>query len=123
MDKENNQIVDMVLLGALIRRRRQQIGIKRAEDFIAILERYTGYSISLQTMYNIEQGKTEPKLGLYLAIMRVLFHDEAPVHYDKFIKLTVPEGWDTSLDHTLMVDGSYKDFELDLGSFSPNIPF
>lgn len=113
MASEKSKVIDSVLMGALIRRRRQQLGINRAEDFVALMKKYTGCDISLQTMYNIEQGRSELKLSVYLAITRVLFYDTAHI-YDKFVKLTLPEGWDEALGIDLMNRGLINEFKRDL---------
>ena len=119
---KNPDVIDMAVLGALMRRRREQIGIRRGADFINILKKYTGADISLQTLYGIEQGKVEPRLSVFLAMMRVLFHDQ-PQRYDKFLQMSLPGGWDESLDLHLMKEDKFDEFKFDMNPDTADLPF
>ena len=64
--------LDLKKLGFFLRRARQEAGYEKAEDFAAAVTNRTGYEVTKQIIYNIESGKQEPKLTLFLAMMRVL---------------------------------------------------
>lgn len=66
------EYVDKVELGAVIRECRYQAGYRSVASFKEALERNTGYVISTETIYEVEQGAREPTLSLYMAIMDLL---------------------------------------------------
>ena len=47
-------------------------GYVNAVDFVAAIKKRTGYSLSKETLYNIESGRTEVKLSAYVAISATL---------------------------------------------------
>lgn len=85
-------IIDTGLLGYQIREARTKAGYATAEDFAAAITEATGVPVSKQTLYNIESGKQEPRLTLYLAILRLLNPDETlPV--DDMLRASLPARW------------------------------
>lgn len=88
----SNGPIDLGLLGALIRHARVEVGFKTAEDFAAAITEAGGYPVSKETIYKIEGGKQEPKLGLYLAMRRVLHPYEEPL-YDKLMGPAIGTDW------------------------------
>lgn len=88
-----NEILDKELLGFKLRQARVKAGYEKAEDFANALEQRVGYSVSRQTIYNIESGKQEPKLSLYLAMRRLLFPDERAASQDEMINDCLTPRW------------------------------
>lgn len=87
-----NDIFDKELLGFKLRQARIKAGYEKAEDFASALEQRVGYSVSRQTIYNIESGKQEPRLSLYLAMRRLLYPDEIPAT-DAMLNDCLPPRW------------------------------
>ena len=102
------EVLDAGLLGYYIRAARIESGYDKAEDFAEAISKRTGYKVSKQTIYNIESGNQEPKLSLYLAIMRVLRADEAPV-IDQIVLKSLPPAWRLSLAVEESIRSQVKD--------------
>ena len=97
MPQDSNSILDTELLGFYIRRERIDAGYQKAEDFAEALTKQVGYPVSKQTIYNVESGKQEPKLSLYLAMMRLLNPDDVLV-IDPMVKDSLPQRWKLPLN-------------------------
>lgn len=91
-ERDNRSILDTELLGFNLRRARQKAGYEKAEDLVEALANRLNYSVSKQTIYNVESGKQEPKLSLYLALMRLLHPDEFPM-VDSIVVDALPPRW------------------------------
>ncbi|MDD6373098.1 MAG: hypothetical protein PUF97_01175 [Bifidobacteriaceae bacterium] len=85
-------IIDIQTLGYRIRQARAEAGYATAEDFANAITEQTGVPVSKQTIYNIESGKQEPRLTLYLAILRLLHPDEQ-LPIDEMLRSTLPPRW------------------------------
>lgn len=92
MADENNGVLDKGLFGHFIRSARTEAGYEKAEDFAQAISEKTGYPVSKQTIYSIESGKQEPKISLYLAMMRVLRPNESP-KVDRVVLDSIPPRW------------------------------
>ncbi|MFR0558358.1 hypothetical protein PSRA_0103 [Pseudoscardovia radai] len=85
-------IIDIQTLGYRIRQARTEAGYATAEDFANAITEQTGVPVSKQTIYNIESGKQEPRLTLYLAMLRLLHPDEQ-LPIDEMLRSTLPPRW------------------------------
>lgn len=85
-------IIDIQMLGYRIRQARTEAGYATAEDFANAITERTGVPVSKQTIYNIESGKQEPRLTLYLAMLRLLRPDEQ-LPIDDMLRSTLPSRW------------------------------
>ena len=78
---ERSEMFDWKLYGLLIRKKRMDIGYKKAEDFSDGIWRRTRVKISRDTLYKIEQGRQIPDasqfMALNLAVDQSLFNPEA----------------------------------------------
>lgn len=73
-DEQNGSITfNMPIYGALLKNARLKHGFRRAEDFIAEIERKTGYVVSRDVYYRLEKGAREPEISLYFAINLTLY--------------------------------------------------
>lgn len=86
------EVIDWSLFGAVIRHMRVETGFKTAEEFAEAITKSTNYPVSKETIYKIEGGRQEPKLGLYLAIKRTLTPYAEP-EYDKALEVSVCNDW------------------------------
>lgn len=81
MAKETaDELFDWELYGLLVRRARQNMGYKKAEEFAESIWRRTHARISRDTLYKIEQGRQVPDasqfMALNLAVSQSLFNPE-----------------------------------------------
>lgn len=109
---DSRSILDTELLGFNLRRARQKAGYEKAEDLVEALANRLNYSVSKQTIYNVESGKQEPKLSLYLALMRLLHPDEFPM-VDSFVVDALPPRWRVPLLVAEDLDAQSKQNESD----------
>ena len=77
-------MIDLGLYGCLIRAERVNRGISTANGFSEFIKEKTGYYISRDILYKIEQGKQEPKAIQFMAISLALFGTLIP---DGILKL------------------------------------
>lgn len=99
----NRSEIDAGVLGALIRHERQEQGYSTAEDFAMAIKVMTGYSVSKDTLYNIESGKQEPKLSLFLAIEHLLFPKQDMSLSGNF-SVALPKQWQSPLIKDIDMD-------------------
>lgn len=97
---EEKEVIDWSLFGAVLRHMRIEAGFKTAEEFAEVITKSTNYPVSKETIYKIEGGRQEPKLGLYLAIKRALSPYIEP-EYDKALKISVCNDWQYPLSDVL----------------------
>lgn len=109
---DSRSILDTELLGFNLRRARQKAGYEKAEDLVEALANRLNYSVSKQTIYNVESGKQEPKLSLYLALMRLLHPDDFPM-VDPFVVDALPPRWRVPLLVAEKLDVQSKQNESD----------
>lgn len=88
-DIEENAI-DKELFGMLVRRNRLNLGYRRAEDFVNIMEMITGYSISKDALYRIETGKATPTIDFLVAFNIML---GKPAFDTSIIEMCLPKSW------------------------------
>ncbi|EEA90689.1 helix-turn-helix domain-containing protein [Collinsella stercoris] len=91
-EKNDREIIDFGLLGALIRHKRQQAGFRRAEDLAAVITELVGYPVSKETLYKVESGRQKPSLELYVSIMRALEPD-GDYKFDGLVDMALPNSW------------------------------
>ena len=92
-----DEIFNKEVFGAQLRQARIKAGYEKAEDFAEALSTKVGYQVSRQTIYNIESGKQEPKLSLYLAMERLL-EPSRSLKPDRLVATALPKDWQLPLD-------------------------
>lgn len=75
---EGKGVFDWALYGALIRHRRNELGIKKAADFSDAVYRRTRVRISRDSIYKIEQGRQVPDAVQFMAVNMALFGQAWP---------------------------------------------
>lgn len=90
-------ILNTETLGTSLRIARIEAGYQRAMDLAEAITELTGYKVAESTIYKIENGLQEPKLSLYLAMMRVLFPDDG-IEISGIIRKALPDLWDKPLN-------------------------
>lgn len=101
-------VIDKKELGHRLRKARLEAGYPTAEEFVKALKDKTGVSVSKQTVYNIESGKQEPKLSVYLAMQR-LTHPGKELTVDDELRAALPATWKISLDMYLQEEARLAD--------------
>ena len=102
---------DKELFGSRLRRARIKAGYETAEEFAQALSSELGYAVSRQTLYNIESGKQEPKVGLYFAMVRLLEPDQ-PLRDESLAAAALPHDWKLSINQVRDLTSSVKSVQL-----------
>jgi len=100
--EQDFQPFDWALYGMLVRRKRLDLGFRKAEEFAASIWRRTRVHISRDTLYKIEQGNQIPDaeqfMAINLALGRVLF--DAPTadlclspEWREIVGSSIPDAW------------------------------
>jgi hypothetical protein len=82
--------IDWSKFGALLRLLRVNSGFRKGETFVGFMEQETGYKVSADTLYRVENGSQEPPLSLFIAINLTL--GKAAVD-DELIAQTMSARW------------------------------
>lgn len=96
------QPFDWALYGMLLRKKRLDLGFRKAEEFAASIWRRTRVRISRDTLYKIEQGKQIPDaeqfMAINLALSQVLFDTQTAdlclsPEWRGIVGSCIPETW------------------------------
>lgn len=89
-EKDAVAMFDWGLYGAVVRKRRIELGYKKAEHFAESVWRRVRFEISRDSLYKIEQGKQIPTGMQTLAINMALFGSPFP---DELFEICASRGW------------------------------
>lgn len=83
MDDGLSEFFDSSLFGLLIRKKRQDAGLKTVDEFSNMIKQVTGYEIKEGTLTRIESGAQEAKLSQLVAIVLTLYGHILEIPYAK----------------------------------------
>lgn len=90
MDNDNKEMFDTQLYGLLIRKKRIDMGYRKAEDFAKTVYRRTRVRITRDMLYKIERGKQVPDCVQFMALNIVLTGRPIP---GEFIEICASNEW------------------------------
>ncbi len=114
---ETFQQFDWALYGMIVRKRRVELGYKKAEHFAASVWRRVRFEISRDSLYKIEQGKQVPTGMQVIALNMALFGQPFP---EELFEICASRGWKKIARDTRAAIGSEGDYEsIDMTRFVP----
>ncbi|TNU89038.1 helix-turn-helix transcriptional regulator [Eggerthella lenta] len=90
IDESFEPTIDLSLYGALLKRARLNLGYRRAEDFVAAMKCVTGYDVSKDIVYRMENGKKEPTINFMIAMNLML---GLPATDFSMAEMCIPKEW------------------------------
>lgn len=90
LSQEFEPTIDLFLYGALVKRARLNLGYRRGEDFVNAMKRVTGYEMSKDVLYRIENGKREPEVNFMIALNLMMGKIATDT---EFIRMCIPQEW------------------------------
>lgn len=91
----NDDQFDLELFGMLLKKIRKDQGFKKAEDFCEAVLELTGYKISYQVLYRIENGTRAITLPEFLAISIYLSKSLDADELQRAVELSLGKHWET----------------------------
>lgn len=82
--------IDRELFGMLVRRNRLNLGYRKAEEFVKIMEKVTGYALSRDGLYRIETGKSTPTIDFIIAFNIMM---GKPAFDSTLLDMCLPNEW------------------------------
>ena len=115
---ETAPMFDWGLYGMVVRKRRIELGYKKAEYFAASIWRRTRFDISRDSLYKIEQGKQVPTGTQVLAINMALYGHPFP---DELFDICATRAWKgIARNVRAFVEEADADYEsVDVAEFLP----
>ncbi|MEG1827730.1 MAG: hypothetical protein RRZ85_06235 [Gordonibacter sp.] len=111
---------DWALYGMVVRKRRIELGYKKAEHFAASMWRRVRFAISRDSLYKIEQGKQVPTGTQVLAINMALYGQPFPA--ELFDICAMPAWKSMARNARAAIDESGADYDgCDIPEFVPEL--
>lgn len=110
-EEELEPSIDLFLYGALIKKKRLDLGYRKAEDFVDAMKIKTGYEVSKDILYRMEAGKREPTINFLIAFNMMC---GKPLLDSSILEMCLPREWVEQSSEDYYKPYSFKDYMDDL---------